>query len=132
MLDELEKLKLEDLNVGDEVCVSYETSYGWNRFRYPTFKEGVVTRITPKKTKAVVTLRGGGTIDCDRYRGIYKCSDATRKMNELSARYKYISSNIFDLDRNVSFNKLSDEEIMVVADKLKEIVDITSKYKKEV
>ena len=57
-------LKAEELEVGMKVAYPYSVSVGWHRgFRYPRWMECYVKRITPKRTKAVLLLKDGGTID---------------------------------------------------------------------
>ena len=92
-MSDLERLKIEDLNVGDKVCIAYQCSYGWSNFRYSLYREDVVERITPKKTKVVLSKYG----DCDRHTHIYKISDETRRRTKVGSKFISILRNLNEL-----------------------------------
>lgn len=59
-----EAIQPEELEVGMKVAYPHSVSVGWHRdFRYPRWAEYSVKRITPKRTKAVLLLKDGVTID---------------------------------------------------------------------
>ena len=127
-MSKLERVYIEDLKVGDEVCVAFEVRHGWNRpFRYPLFKKTVVERITPKKTKLVTRDFG----DCDKYRQLFRPNEETQRQSIIAGAYNYIANSLYTLSTHTEIRTLSDEEMLVVANKFKEIREITDKYKKE-
>lgn len=114
----LERVEIEDLNVGDKVCVAYETRWGWSRFRYPTFIKATVKRITPKKTKMVTDVCG----DCDRHTPIYRPNEETTRQTTVALAYKKILDIVYLLNNSneVSIKNLKDETILKLCDLMKE------------
>lgn len=112
----LERVEIKDLNVGDVVYVAYETKWGWTSFRYPTFVKATITRITPKKTKAVTDTCG----DCDKYTPIYKPCEEINRQNTISIAYKNILIFLQYLTNKVSIKSLKDETILKLYDLMKE------------
>ena len=51
LFDNLPKINIADLKVGDKVFIAHQSMLGWRSFRYNTYHEYTVERITPKKTK---------------------------------------------------------------------------------
>lgn len=125
---ELERVYIEDLKVGDEVCVPCEVRHGWiHFFRYPLYKKTVVERITPKKTKLVTRDCG----ECDKHSRLFKPNEETTRQSIIAGAYNFIANSLFKLDRDVNLRLLNDEEMLVVANKFKEIRAITDKYIKD-
>lgn len=122
-MSNLERVKIEDLNVGDVVCIAREVHHNWTIFRHHKYQEGVVERITPKKTKAVV--KGYG--DCDRYTPIYRPSEETKRLTDIANKFIYLCNSVYRLRNEVRLTYLSDEEIVELASKFKEINDILEK-----
>lgn len=127
-MSKLERVYIEDLKVGDEVCVSYEVRHGWSPcFRYPLYKKTVVERITPKKTKLVTRDCG----ECDKHSPLYRPNEETTRQSFIAGAYNFIANSLYKLEREVNIRHLNDEEMVAVADKFKEIRAITDKYIKE-
>ena len=125
----LERVEIKDLNVGDEVYIAYETRWCWSSFRYPTFVKATITRITPKKTKAITDTCG----ECDKYTRIYKYCDELGRQNKVSLAYKVAVNILSDLSdgNKVSIKSLKDETILKLCDLMKEAKRIVEEDKNE-
>lgn len=121
---ELIRVKIEDLEVGDKICVAREVREGgWYCFRYPMFVECTVVRITPKKTKLVTDKCG----NVDKYTPIYIPNEETERQTKISKAFKNLDNTISELviNRNKSsLRSLNDETIMQLEVKVQEIKDI--------
>ena len=122
-MTEPERLKLEDLEVGMEVCVPFRISVGWScDYRYSKYVKCKVLRVTPKKTKAV--LNGG--LELDRHSIIYKPCEELERRTKVAQAYSRADTNIYKLndERYKALRRIDDEAIMKVDEKLKEIIAI--------
>lgn len=110
---------LDNLKVGDTVGIIYEITYSWRRvYRHRLVEKCVIERITPKRTKFVLS----GNIElsdkemktrCVVYNSeaikenslaikFLKCKDNKNKLENSKDKYGY---NLFDL------SKLDDEDL---------------------
>lgn len=108
----LERVYIEDLNVGDVIAIPYSVFKGWSHFRYQRFEEQKVARITPKKTK-LVTDKGR---EIKKDNPIYKPSEETHRQTKVANAYSYIKDFIFDVNNpnysNIEMRTLKDETIL--------------------
>lgn len=108
----LERVYIEDLNVGDIIAIPYEVRKDWSHFRYNIFEEQVVARITPKKTK-LVTDKGH---EIKRGDFIYRPNEETKKQTMVSDAYSFIKDFILDLSSpshsKLEVKYLKDETIL--------------------
>lgn len=121
-------LNKDDLKVGDTVGFCRYPTYGWNRqFRYPIVSEKVIERITPKRTKFVLS----GGVELDKYE-----ADRLVEVNEEAKRQTEIAKTFSDLQTiNYKFSQatqrgdyviersLDDEELLEYHKVLKHIYD---------
>lgn len=124
----LERVFIEDLNVGDKILVPFDTRWGWSNFRYPTYKEATVTRITPKKTKVITNL-----CECDKHKPLYRPCEELIRQTEVAESYMRIMNTIYyfmDGDK-VSIKNLKDETILKLCDLMREARRVVEEDKHE-
>lgn len=128
------EFKREELEVGMEVAKPYHiTTVGYRKFRHPTWVVSRVKALTPKKTR--VTLEDGRTVEAVKRRGEY--STGLYKPDELmeteTAIAKAYREAIMNKNRihNTRLMGLSDAELLVVATKLREVVELLTNKKHE-
>lgn len=129
-MSNIERVYIEDLNVGDKVCVIQHVSSGWKHFRYPIFLQTEVTRITPKKTKLDTKDYGS----CDKKRSLFRPNKETERQSLVAKSFQFITSMVFKMSNrgyHVDIENLSDEDIVEVAKLFIEIDKILKKYIKE-
>lgn len=128
------EFKREELEVGMEVAKPcYVYTGGYSRFRHPAWVVCKIKALTPKKTR--VTLEDGRTVESKRRLGEY--STGLYKPDELmetetAVAYAYRSA-VRDKTKvyNTRLAGLSDAELLVVATKLREVVELLTNKKHE-
>ena len=80
----------EELKAGMVVACPYTVSVGWYRdFRYPRWVGASVKRVTPKRTKAVLECKDGGTIEVDlKKHNVYELDAEMERENKCVHAYK--------------------------------------------
>ncbi len=126
---QLERLSIEDLKVGDMICIPYTVRGGWTTFRYPSYKETMVKRITPKKTKLVTSEN----IELDRYSSIYRPNEETRRRTKVAKAFDCVYHSGYARNNNkpIDVHNLGDETLIKLSVKLKEISAILESEEKE-
>lgn len=125
---QLERVEIKDLDVGDKILVPFDTRWGWSNFRYHTYKEATVTRITPKKTKVITNL-----CECDKYKALYKPCEELIRQTEVAESYMRIMNTIYyfmDGDK-VSIKNLKDDTLLKLSDLMKEARRIVEEDRNE-
>ena len=124
----------DELEVGMEVAVPTYINFGWNQvFRYPIWKKETIAKLTPKKTK--ITLDSGRTLTADRRgygysTGVYKYDGDEGMVAETftAKRFLYTLKNR-DIITRAGIEKLSDNAIAVIAEKISDIKAVLEKEK---
>lgn len=116
-MKELTKVDIDNLKVGDEVGLCRHPEFGWNRrFRYPIISKRRVLRITPKRTKFV--LSGNIELDVKRAKELVVCDAVAMKQSEIAKMFSDLASIQYEIDeakRNgvyVFASKVTDEELI--------------------
>lgn len=127
---ELKEIDKDTLKVGDWVGIAREVSYGWgSSFRHQLITPAQITRITPKRTKFFTDKFG----DHDRYETFYECNSNAEKENELAEKFVQFKESLFDIEmfRKGGLTRISDEDLLEVAEHMKAIAEILEKYKEK-
>lgn len=111
--DELPKINIADLKVGDKVYLARETMLGWRSFRYNTYHECTVVRITPKKTKVYLS-DGASEIEMNPAKTcFYKYSPELHEQNQVAACASECNMLVFRIDsKKDCLQKLTDDEFL--------------------
>ena len=110
------------INVGDIIYTLNYPSYGWNcNFRYPIIRKHTVTKITPKRTK-IETDNG----ELDKNIAIYKLNNQLITDAKLASLYRSSRDSIRNITAE-TLAKLTDEDLMIVAENIKTITEIMNK-----
>jgi hypothetical protein len=109
--DNIKSIKIADMQIGQTVCVPIAIRYGWaTAFRYCKYREEVVKRITPKKTKVIFE---SGLEYTEKEISFYEPCEEIRKMSEIAKAFENIGSIAFKFRDISSISaKYSDEDIM--------------------
>lgn len=126
---EHKQYKKDELEVGMKVAVPYYIYYGWQtQFRYAIWAKEKITALTPKKTK--ITLSGGRVIETKKNYGyrtyLYKYDSSMPKETEVAQSFRSILQD-FKQMQNIRFYDLSDEEMIEVASKMRDILELVNK-----
>ena len=120
-MSDLKRVSIEELKVGDIICVPFDMRlHGFKDFRYPIYKETVVEKITPKKTKLVVQEWGEISKTVQRYLP----NEETTRRTVVAEAYNDICYLINKLDRKVDFKSLKDDTLVEVARKIREAMTL--------
>lgn len=127
-MSDLTKINPNDLKVGDVVGFCTSVDYGWCcRFRYPIITKKVVLRITPKRTKFV--LSGDIELNVREASNLVVFNEEAERQSNIAKTYKDLQSINFKIDeakRNGSSlieRKLSDEELVEYHKLMKQFYD---------
>lgn len=133
LLAEHRMLKAEELEVGMKVAYPYEISTGYCRsFRHRLWKGYEVKRITPKRTKVVLTDAKGQDKDVDlRKYPVYALDTSMQSENEMVEMYRKCRNILSDyrLNRWKSLESLSDDDLKAVCMLIKALDAIMRKEK---
>ncbi|MBD9334638.1 MAG: hypothetical protein EGR70_03850 [[Ruminococcus] faecis] len=128
---ELKEINKDTLKVGDWVGVARKVSCGWSSsFRHELIFPAQITRITPKRTKFFTDKFG----EHDKKEVFYECDSEAEKETFLAKAFCSIKNGIFELTelkRNDRFVRISDEDLLEVAEYMNAIMEIMEKYKKK-
>lgn len=119
MYDVIDKITLKP---GDVVGVRTETQIGWGFFRYQKTIPMTIERITPARTKFVMT---NGAV-FGRYAPFYSISEKTNHETHVAKCAEKICSSLRALDRLQRDGKLfsqNDDFIVKTAERLQWILD---------
>ena len=125
--------KKDELEVGMEVAVPCYICYGWQiQFRCAIWAKEKITKLTPKKTK--ITLDSGRVIEAKKYfcgyrTNLYKYDSSMPKETEVAQSFRSILRG-FKQMQNIQFSDLSDEEMIEVASKMRDILELANKENK--
>ena len=125
--------KREELEVGMEVYVPYYVTYGWQtRFRYPIWGTEKIKKLTPKKTK--ITLENGRVIElkknCDgHHTKLYRYDSEMPRETSVGKAFQMILRDSREVS-NIRFPDLGDEEMIEVASKMRDILELVNKGNK--
>lgn len=124
-MSDLQKVKIEDLKVGDIIFYPRYITYVWGvHFKYPKWYKGVVARITPKKTK-MVTENGMEFTDKD---SLYLPSEECVRQDTIARKYDKLMHDVYTInDKKFDLARMSDEKIEAISDKMNEIMQILEK-----
>jgi hypothetical protein len=120
----MNRLNREDIKVGDIVGVPFSVTIDWTRFRYQKIVPMKVARITPVRTKIVMT--NGREID--RKEPLYEIDKETKYQTQIAECAENISTKLYQLGemkRNDSLFRKSDtqlENVSFLLDKIMEVM----------
>ena len=125
--------KKDELEIGMEVAVPCYINYGWQiRFRCAIWAKEKITALTPKKTK--ITLDSGRVIEAKRnldYRThLYKYDLSMPKETEVAQSFRSILQDSKQI-QGIRFSDLGDEEMIEVASKMRDILELVNKGNKK-
>lgn len=125
-----EQVDINTLKPGDKVMVAYTTMVGWRAFRYHTYREYTVERITPKKTKVYLT-DGVSALDVNPSNTIlYKVTDDVLAETKIADCASTCSNLIFKIDSaKENLHKLPDDEILKLHEHLNAALSILNNHK---
>lgn len=124
----LPRIDIADLKVGDKVQLAYTAMVGWRRFRYPTFKEYTVERITPKKTKVYLNNGVAITEAMTSKTDFYQDCPELQACNRIAHCAQECNNLIFKIDsRKDTLHKLSDDEFLEIHGYLASALEILQK-----
>lgn len=130
---EHKEYKKDELEVSMEVAVPYYIYYGWQiQFRCAIWAKEKITALTPKKTK--ITLDSGRVIEAkknfDGYRTrLYKYDSSMPRETEVAQSFKSILQSSKQI-QGIRFSDLGDEEMIGVASKMRDILELANKENK--
>lgn len=119
----MNRLNREDIKVGDIVGVSFPVTIGWTRFRYQKIVPMTVARITPARTKIVMT--NGREID--RKESLYEIDKEVKHQSHIAECAGNISNKLYQLGemkRDDSLFRKSDTQIENVSFLLDKIMEV--------
>ena len=126
-------IKREEIEVGMAVAYPYSINVGWHRnFRYPAWVGCVVERVTPKRTKTVISRKDGSTIDVNlKEYSVYVPDELMTHENECVQKYKDCRKILSDYDngRWKALWELSDDELKEAHTHLMELSVLFQKTK---
>jgi len=115
MYNKHKAIKPEKLEVGMKVAYPYNVPIGWYKdFRYPMWVGATVKRVTPKRTKVVLTRATGATIEVNlKEEAVYEMDADMARENECIEIYKATNKFLGNHENNKwrSLWDLSDEEL---------------------
>ena len=115
MYDKHKAIKPDELKVGMDVAYPRYVVIGWHRwFRYPMWVVATVKRVTPKRTKVVLTRETGATIEVNlKEEAVYEIDADMARENECIEIYKATNKFLGNHENNKwrSLWDLSDEEL---------------------
>lgn len=120
----MKEIKREDIKVGDIVGVPFVVSIGWSHFRYNKIIPMEVARITPARTKIVMT----NGRELGRYDRVYELDDKVKYETKVAECAKNISSKMYELEAmshdGTLFRKNDDKliEVSALLDKVMEVL----------
>lgn len=120
----MNRLNREDIKVGDIVGVPFSVTIGWTCFRYQKIVPMKVARITPARTKIVMT--NGREIN--RKEPLYEIDKETKYQTQIAECAGNISTKLYQLGemkRNDSLFQKSDtqlENVSFLLDKIMEVL----------
>lgn len=124
----LTKINPNDLKVGDVVGYCVDVSYGWcSKFRYPVVTKKVVLRITPKRTKFV--LSGDIELNIREASELVIFNEEAERQSSIAKTFKDLQSITYKIDEAKRNNtalierKISDEELIQYHDLMKSFYD---------
>jgi hypothetical protein len=119
----MNRLNREDIKVGDIVGVPFPVTIGWTRFRYQKIVPMTVARITPARTKIVMT--NGREID--RKEPLYEIDKEVKHQSHIAECAGNISNKLYQLGemkRDDSLFRKSDTQIENVSFLLDKIMEV--------
>lgn len=119
----MNRLNREDIKVGDIVGVPFPVTIGWTRFRYQKIVPMTVARITPARTKIVMT--NGREID--RKEPLYEIDKEVKHQSHIAECAGNISNKLYQLGemkRESSLFRKSDTQIENVSFLLDKIMEV--------
>lgn len=119
----MNRLNREDIKVGDIVGVPFPVTIGWTRFRYQKIVPMTVARITPARTKIVMT--NGRKID--RKEPLYEIDKEVKHQSHIAECAGNISNKLYQLGemkRDDSLFRKSDTQIENVSFLLDKIMEV--------
>lgn len=118
MDDKHKKIEPEKLKAGMDVAYPRYVAIGWHRyFRYPMWVVASVKRVTPKRTKVVLTRGTGATIEVNLKEGaVYEIDADMARENECIEIYKAANKFLsnYENDKWRPLWDLSDAELKEV------------------
>lgn len=120
----MNRLNREDIKVGDIVGVPFPVTIDWTRFRYQKIVPMKVARITPARTKIVMT--NGREID--RKEPLYEVDKEAKYQTQIAECAGNISAKLYQLGemkRDDSLFRKSDtqlENVSFLLDKIMEVL----------
>lgn len=119
----MNRLNREDIKVGDVVGVPFPVTIGWTRFRYQKIVPMTVARITPARTKIVMT--NGREID--RKGPLYEIDKEVKHQSHIAECAGNISNKLYQLGemkRDDSLFRKSDTQLENVSFLLNKIMEV--------
>ena len=119
----MNRLNREDIKVGDIVGVPFPVTIGWTRFRYQKIVPMTVARITPARTKIVMT--NGREID--KKEPLYEIDKEVKHQSHIAECAGNISNKLYQLGemkRDDSLFRKSDTQIENVSFLLDKIMEV--------
>lgn len=128
LYNKLPKIDINDLKVGDKVYIAYPAMVGWHTFRYPTFKEFTVKRITPKKTKIYLANETSSMELTPSKTYFYQDCPELHQQNQIAQCAQECNRLIFKIDSNGQYlHRLSDDEFLEIHKLLARSLEILEK-----
>lgn len=119
----MNRLNRENIKVGDIVGVPFPVTISWTRFRYQKIVPMTVARITPAKTKIIMT--NGREIG--RHDPLYEIDEEVKQQTRIAECAGNISNKLYQLGemkRDDSLFRKSDTQIENVSFLLDKIMEV--------
>lgn len=119
----MNRLNRENIKVGDVVGVPFPVTIGWTRFRYQKIVPMTVARITPARSKIIMT--NGREID--RKEPLYEIDKEAKHQSHIAECAGNISNKLYQLGemkRDDSLFRKSDTQIENVSFLLDKIMEV--------
>lgn len=125
---------INDLKPGDKVFIARPSTIGWKSFRYNTYQEYTVEKITPKKTKVYLTndvLRANDMSPVEvqpNKTQLYKESEQLALENRIANCAQTCSHLIYKIDSTKDkLSAMSDDEILELHGYLSSALELLEK-----
>ena len=127
-MSDLTKVNIDELKVGDVVGFCNYPSFGWRSvFRYPIIMPKTVERITPKRTKFV--LSGGIELDVRETKQLVVLNEEAKRQSDVAKIFKDLQHILYEFSESTRNGthlierKISDEELIEYHKFMKSLYD---------
>jgi len=127
-MSELTRVDIDTLKVGDKVGYCTYPTFGWRSiFRYPIVSPKTIERITPKRTKFV--LSGGVELDVREAKQLVVLNEEAQRQSSVAKTFSDLQHILYKIDESsrndvqIIERKISDEELIEYHKFMKSLFD---------